>query len=166
MAGLLFNPLGFFARGAPLTNYDRTLPLKYFSASLCALIWVYVQRWQPYMTNHQTCFKCEQNAKQKHMNMQKQRNLLCFCICFAFFGCFFWGTTSALMRTFTRQQYSLCAPRKKAKKAKPCENKTSNVNIKRKNGKKGDKHCHCFLRLTIILSPCIYSWRAERKSGF
>ena len=59
--------------------------------------------------------KCEKKATQKQMKMQKQRNLLCFCICFAFFF-FFPGTTSALMRTFTRQQYLLYAPREKAKK--------------------------------------------------
>ena len=54
----------------------------------------YVQRWQPYMTNHQICSfvkkEREKKAKQKQMKMQKQRNLLCFCICVVFFLRFSW----------------------------------------------------------------------------
>ena len=88
--------------------------------------------------------------------MQKQRKLLCFCICFAFVFCFFPDTTSALMRTFTRQQYLLYAPRKN------CENKAKNT--VKKNDKHAQLHCFAFLLLyTIILAPCIYGWRARHK---
>ena len=70
--------------------------------------------------------------------MQKQRNLLSVCIWFAFSP----GTTSALMITFTRQQYLIYAPtRKNAKtnsknnvkiKQKTCEKKTTHTNVKNK----------------------------------
>ena len=59
-------------------------------------------------------------------------NLLCCCICFAFFFAFVPGTTSALVRTFTRQQYLLYAPRKKAKNMrKNWENKAGKKMKKR-----------------------------------
>ena len=44
------------------------------------------------------------------------------------FFCFFPGTTSVLMRTFTRQQYLLYPPRKKAKKKK--QKSETNAKIK------------------------------------
>ena len=100
---------------------------------------------------------------------QRQRNVLC-CICFAMF--FLPGTTSALMRTFTRQQYSPYAPRNK--KRNTCEqSRVNNVNIKRKKGKQ--RHirkatCCCFFVFCFFCSnyfsaPCIYGWCAEQNAS-
>ena len=112
------------------------------------------------------------------MKMQKQRNLLCFCTCFAFLGCFFPGTTSALMRTVTRQQYLLYAPRTKAKKKRKNNAKIKRTNCENnvnKKVEKSDKHeqLHVFaflfalpfaknmLLYRFILATCIYGWRAR-----
>ena len=106
--------------------------------------------------------------------MQKHRNLLCFCMC-----CFFPGTTSALMRTFTREQYLMYAPREKAKKKntkqkrnkKQAKNKADKTMWKKKKRRQTrTATCCCFfvcftfcfvLLYLIILASCIYGWRAR-----
>ena len=73
---------------------------------------------QPYMTNHQI-FVVHIFRKKKTKRNKQNKNKLTFknsAICFVFAFVLFFFTTSALMRTFTRQQYLLYAPRKKRKK--------------------------------------------------
>ena len=81
----------------------------------------------------------EKNTTKANENAKAAQFAL-FCICFVFFA-FFPGTTSALMRTFTRQQYLLYPPRKKRgkKKRNKCENKAK----KCKN--KAEKNTNAFL---------------------
>ena len=86
------------------------------------VVWCCVQRWQPYMTNHQ---KMRNNSKAMVNENAKAAQfdaMFCCCMCFAFFAVFFW------YHFCTHQQYSLYASRKKSetsanKKRKTCEHK-------------------------------------------
>ena len=72
------------------------------------------------MTNHQIfVFFEKQMRKTNKTNANENANAAQFALFLHVFFSFFPGTTSALMRTFTRQQYLLYAPRENAKE---CEN--------------------------------------------
>ena len=95
-------------------------------------------------------------------------------MCFVLFP----GTTSALMRTFTRQQYLLHAPRKKSetnrnkwkinakiKRTNTCENKAKKVKKKRQT-----RTATLFLRFLFALPFAFFwllvsmGWRARQNS--
>ena len=61
-----------------------------------------------------------------------------------FWHLFFPGTTSALMRTFTRQQDLLYVPRKKTKKQNKCENKAKKCENKTKKCDRTGAPGRCF----------------------
>ena len=136
------------------------------------------------MTNHQTIF-FHKKANKTANEHAKQRNLLCFCFCFVF-CCFFPGITSALMRTFTRQQYVLYLEKNEKKqksettaniKRTKCENTANKKEWKKATNTHSYIFCffvcftfcffvRCFLLcLPFILAPCIYGWRARHNSN-
>ena len=124
-------------------------------------------------------------SQTKGINIQKKSKLTCdssgicfvVCICVVFL-LFFPGTASALMRTFTRQPYSLHASRKRKRKTMKikrttCENR-ADKNMKKQHAT--NTHTYMLLLFCLLyylacfavkhyLAPCIYGWRAERKNS-
>ena len=91
------------------------------------------------------------------MKMQKQRNLLCFCICFASFAFFL-----VPLLHLTRQQYLLYPPRKKAEKSK----------TNAKKSEKSDKYAQlqffffvCFTCCFFLLCFCFFFWLLVSMAG-
>ena len=113
----------------------------------------------------------KKKAKQKHMKMQKQRNLLCFCNCVVFFCFVSWDHFCTYENFYPSAIFTLLG--------KKCENRaTTNAKIKKKSEKKRQTRtatCFClfvcftfcclfaFLLYKIILAPCIYGWRARHN---
>ena len=110
----------------------------------------YVGQWQHYMTNHQICFVWQKRKKQQRQSKWKCKSSA---ICFVFaLLLLFPGTTSALMRSFTRQQYLLYAPRTKAEKKR--------TNAKIKQTKATNTHScicllFCLLYLLLFFASCL-----------
>ena len=101
------------------------------------------------------------------MKMRKQRNGICFVVAFVllFFSC----TTSALMRSFIRQEYSPHAPRKRHKthaniKQNHAKLKRKNTHTQKKGRQSRKATCSCIL-LAFALKyylGSLYLWLACR----